>query len=113
MKKPKLLSIGNDGPFNYIIISKEDDFFDWLIELLDYYIKKDSSLKYEIKYMDNEMPVEKNIKAIEDHHETFRLKSLRIDIFYGDKKIFITFITNSKNRAIINNKLAKIITELK
>ena len=102
MNKIKIYALGNSGNFSYLIVNKNKDFFRWLALLLkdsiDYPGMVDCKEvqtgkgKYKI--------VKKNLNDYIDSHEIYEdsRSHTRIDVFYGQKKIFIAVHTSLKFR---------------
>jgi hypothetical protein len=101
VKKVKILGIGNQGKFNYLIFEKNLDFFEFLDSVLwkAFEIQDDSIIRKEyINKKDKFVRQKKNITHFIDKYERFQNKKARIEIFYGKKKIFMSVYTSSPNR---------------
>ena len=107
IKKLKILGIGNENEFNYLIIKKEKNFF----ELIEEWIYKSFPGEYfsDIsKYSDeknNYEPKKKNIKDYEEVHESYGKEGIRFDAFFSETKIFLTIYTSLENRKKLMDNL--------
>ena len=107
IKKLKILGIGNENEFNYLIIKKEKNFF----ELIEEWIYKSFPGEYfsDIsKYSDeknNYEPKKKNIKDYEEVHENYGKEGIRFDAFFSETKIFLTIYTSLENRKKLMDNL--------
>ena len=111
MKKIKLHAIGNDGDFNYYIFDKKNEVIIILNKLFNKIFK--SGLQFYIDYENkkgNWSEKERNFEKERDSHESVGLINKRIDVFYGDKKIFVAINCSEKLRLKFNEELAKIST---
>lgn len=111
MKKIKLHAIGNDENFNYYIFDKKNEVIVVLNKLFNKIFK--SGLQSYIDYEDkkgNWSKKKRNFEEEKESHESVGLINRRIDIFYGDKKIFIAIHCQQKLRLKFNEELAKIST---
>ncbi len=104
--KIKLHAIGNEGNFNYYIFDKKKV----VVETLSKILTKILDLKINLYNPDNNKKI--NIEKHKDFHENLghriRINS-RSDIFYGDKKMFITIHCSQKLRLKFNEELFKIV----
>ncbi len=113
MKKIKMLSIGNEERFNfnYYVFEKTQEAFEKLSVLFNNVLggswelnkeetKKGKFIVKKIKVFDFKDFHENEMRSISD--------TTRLDIFYGDKRMFITVICSEKMRMKINEELAKI-----
>ena len=109
-RKLKLYSIGNEGDFNYYSFDKTQkvvealsksfkDIFDLYLDLRESYEDKNGNLNYRKIYF-------KNLSDVHDSLGGYDGKA-RIDIFYGDKKIFVTINCSAKFRLKFNEELFK------
>ncbi len=108
MKKVKIHGIGNQEEFNYLIIKKDKNFF----EFLEQWIAESFPNKYTIETTTHERSKDGKLKKInpkryKDVHETYRDEDLRIDAFFGKTKIFLTIYTPLKNRKKLMQKIEK------
>jgi len=118
MSKPKIFATGNEiikGKFNisYYVIEKDKNFLNWLGSLLDNvlevsngehkakFITKESQDKYEV--------YAKEINKMIDIHEHYENKGNRVDLFYGNKRVYLTFRKSEETR----KKFAKFIYKTK
>lgn len=116
MKKIWLFGLGNQGEFNYYIFEKTKGAHKVLGKLFSEIFKVEWSM--EKSYMDkrdNPRSRKINIERFKDFHESpeklnFPKKEVkRIDIFYGNKKMFIVVQCNTEKRKKFNNALRKIV----
>jgi len=120
MEKLKIYATGNErikGDFNvsYYIIEKNKIFLDWLGNLLEDVLeikggKKDA--KFWLNEQENdkgeiigEVYTEKKVSEMNDYHEKYFSKGNRIDLFYGDKRVFLAFRKDREMR----EKFAKFL----
>jgi hypothetical protein len=107
MKKMKLLGIGNDGNFNYYIFNKDKK----TITLLGKIIKKFFDIQWESKEgyhnkKDEWILVPKKMSELKDNHQQVGSKGeVRVDVFYGDKKMFLIVHCLESQRLSFNNNL--------
>jgi hypothetical protein len=95
MTKVKIIGEGGSENVKYIIVKKEENFFQWLELFLGQKIEE-KRLRF------------RNIKDSKDTHEChFTKERWRIDIFYGDKKIYLVYFANSENEKIMRKKMDK------
>jgi len=98
MNKLKILGIGNEGGFSYLIIEKNKFFF----ELMEKWIKKSFPKEYLFEFSTHDGK-KKNIKNYEDKHEYYYVKGTRLDAFFGKNKIFLTMHTSLGNKKNLMN----------
>ena len=114
MITPKIYATGNrnlseEVNVSYYIVEKDANFLDWLEKLVKEVLEiKDErhSVKYVYKYLKDEDGEEKGefdmyIKEIEkmiDIHEQYGNNHNRLDLFYGDKRVFLTFHKSRETR---------------
>jgi len=116
-KKATIFGIGNSGDFNYIIIQKHKGMNAWL----SYFLKEAFGEHYPTAIYTFEKGKhdykKRKAENLKDYHETLtrshkhinkKVKRPRIDIFYGDKTIFITLICNKRKRKKFTEVLEKI-----
>lgn len=110
MKKIKLYGIGNGKKFNYYIFDKKQEVIEILSKLLHDNLGLSLDL-YEEKG-EGENIIRKDIKfekLIDEHQEIWKIgKNERADIFYGNKKMFLTICCSLKLRAIFNYELGSV-----
>ena len=107
MTKIKLYSIGNEGNFSYYIFDKKQEVLDVLnkIFLIDFNLKLGLT---HWSYSDERKKI--NIEKYIDIHETICSNGgIRIDVFYGDKKMFITINCSEEDKLRFNEELFKIV----
>ena len=112
VNKTTILGMGNQGNLNYLIVKKEEDFFNWLKELFSSIEKdtrgKDVTINEFIDKNEKFVGKKKNIKKFTDIHEYYNMGGIRFDIFYGSKKVFIAFNCSINQRKKLMDKLDKI-----
>lgn len=102
-KKIKLYSIGNAENFNYYIFDKKEE----VIERLMIIFSKISMVDWHLH--DRDTNKKRNVNKLKDIHEMEGVdKKFRVDVFYGDKKMFVIVHCSQKDRLIFNEELAKI-----
>ncbi len=109
--KIKILGMGNQGNFNYIIVKKEEFFFIWLKELfasLTKIVTDDVTINEFVDKNEKFVRKKKNIKKFTDIHEYYNMGGIRFDIFYGSKKVFIAFNCSNNQRRKVMSKLEEI-----
>lgn len=109
MKKVKILGIGNEGKFNYIIVRKQENFFEWLGKVMynSFEAMPDVDKEEYINKNDKFVFKKKDIRKYIDKHESFEAEGARIDIFYGKENVFISIIASLKNRKKLMDNLEK------
>lgn len=109
MERLKILGIGNEDEFNYLIIKKDKHFF----ELLESWIYKSFPGEYfsDISTYDDEKKnyetKKKDIRKYNEVHETYGKERLRFDAFFGKTKIFLTIYTSLEKRRILMENMGK------
>src|SRR3989344_873019 len=113
MVNPKIYATGNEnirGDFNisYYIVEKDDNFLDWLEDLLKQVLKiegRKPSAKFVYKSKEDsegniigEEIYAKDIKKMIDLHEHYDNKLDRIDLFYGKDRVYVTFRKSRESR---------------
>lgn len=117
MEKVKILGTGNfqeknQDSYNYFIVKKNKDFFEWLADLLGE-VFKTSEVDYDYVGK-NYIKRKKNIKNFIDKHENYYgndiegRNNVRIDVFYGKDKAFIVLNMSLKIRKKFMKKLDEI-----
>ena len=112
MNNPKIYATGNEnlnGDFNisYYIIEKDEKFLEWLnrllIEVLD--IKeedKNAKVIQKIAYDNSGREVTeiylKDINKMVDVNEHYGNKIDRVDVFYGQNRVYLTFRKSKETR---------------
>ncbi len=111
MKKIKLYGTGNLGDFNFYIFDKSRKVQKILSELLRDLFKIDWG---ETRSIEGSTIDEKksyfNIKRNSDFFQYIsdKVKKLVIGVFYGDKRMFVTFLGPNSLRLKLNRQLEKI-----
>lgn len=113
MEKPKIYSTGNEnvkGESNvaYYIVEKNEKFLDWLRELVVHVLEikeTKSMVKYIKKTIEDEEghPIDevlytKDITKMVDVHEHYQNKGDRVDVFYGNKRVFLALRRSNETR---------------
>ena len=111
MKKVTLSAIGNSENFNYYIFKKNKTLLKKLDEIFQ---EINNSLipgfSYTEKLKKNKEIIKKvNIFKIKDCHKSYSKKNVKIDIFYGDKNIFLILHCGQKTRLKFNEAIKKIV----
>lgn len=114
MKKVKLYGIGNEGNFNYYEFDKNKEVHKILRGIFLKEFDIDWPLKRE-RFGDNDKKeiMKVDILKNKDMHETMSKEGVRIDIFYGDKKMFLTIHCSPELRLKFNEGLFNIAIMLK
>ena len=98
MNKSKIYGAGNEtikGEFNisYYILEKDEKFLDWLALLLKEVLEIEYPASAKFWILNNEDGSEelipKDINKFFDYHERYSNKGERVDIFYGEKRVFV------------------------
>ena len=104
-KKLILRSIGNEGDFNYYIFDKKQEVIEKLSEILSRVFGIDIYLYEEYKDKKGKWKSRKiNFEKIKDEHNGLQGGA---DLFFGDKKIFLTLVCPNKDRLKFNDELFK------
>ena len=109
-KKFTLHSIGNEQDFNYYHFDKKQEVIKKLSEIFSGIFKVNLSLYEEY---DDKKKVWKhkkiNFEKIKDEHRGLGGYNVNVrpDLFFGDKKIFLTLICSHKDRLKFNEELFK------
>ncbi len=112
MKKIKMSAIGNQGKYNYYVFEKTQAAFEKLAKI--FYETLSINLKLYKEYH-NTKDIEKSkkifVKNFKDIHKNYNLgasNEKRLDIFYGDKKMFVVIFCPLKLREKLNKELDPI-----
>ncbi len=109
MIKAKILGMGNDGIFNYIIVNKNKSLFKWMSKLFRDSLEIEFYEYDEYKNKKGEWTTRKRrMEEFTDKHESYGNKKAEIDIFYGKNKIFIMLRTSLEAR----KKLMKVLDKI-
>lgn len=107
-KKIKIYAIGNQENYNYYILNKKQKVIEILSKLIFDVFNADLSLyKEDNNKKEKWERIKIDFEARKDIHEKIGNEP-RIDIFYGDKKIYLTINCPLKLRLKFNNELFKI-----
>jgi hypothetical protein len=108
VKKIKLYSIGNQENYNYYILDKKQEVIEILSRLIGTIFKLNFDLYEDYDNKKDKWERKKiNFEAKKDIHQGIG-NDPRIDIFYGDKKIYLTINSSWKLRLKFNEELFKI-----
>lgn len=116
MKKPTIYATGNEritGDYNvsYYVVEKSNEFLNWFGSLLTEVLEFSNGIfkaNNTVKFIDNEeVVIKKEIKKMVDIHEKYEKNGSRIDVFYGKKRVFVTF---RKSRDV-REKFAEFLTK--
>jgi hypothetical protein len=115
MKKIKLYGIGNFEKFNYYIFDKKQEVVEIISKLLYNTLGLRLDLHEEKEDGKNIIQKEINFEKLDDEHQEIWAigKNERADIFYGNKKIFLSIYCSLKFRAKFNERLKEISLMLK
>ena len=110
MKKIKLHAIGNSGNYNYYIFDKKQEVLDILNKIF--------AMDFDLNLITNYDNVAKNkkmndVKRRTDTHFSDYNEKIRVDFFYGKKKIYLTLVCSENIRLKFNESLFKYFTVLK
>jgi len=114
IKKTMIFAIGNHGNTNYLIIEKRKGFLEFINRLFAN-IDPEINMDYYLTNYQKGNVKEKKINPLKytDHHESRQSSKVRLDIFYGKKKIFLTIQTSEIVRSKIMNNLEKLSVFMK
>ncbi len=107
--KIKLYGIGNEGNFNHYEFDKKQQIAESLAMILNklfgvYWEFHEEYQNKKKKFVTRTI----NIEKYKDYHGVINSRNPRMDIFYGDKKMFITLNCSEKDRLRFNEELFKI-----
>jgi hypothetical protein len=112
MKKMKVLGSGNNDCFNYLIVEKEKEFLERLNELLfDSFslhlpeVMIVNTNKIDRKFISEKIEV---MDAVDIHECVGEDDETRVDVFYGNEKVFICFNCFLDKRKKFMDKLERI-----
>lgn len=109
MTKIKLYSIGNGEEFNFYIFDKKQKVAEYLSMILSRVSEVDWEFDSTINKNEKLIHKKVNIEKYKDYHETIGFTdNFRVDVFYGDKKMFITINCSEEDRLKFNEELFKI-----
>ena len=110
MFKTKIVGIGNRGKYNYLIVNKSKDFFQWLNDFLyKSFGVHDVSYYEDYKNKKGEWVSKKRrINSCKDLHESYNSNGVQVSVFYGNKKVFISIYCSLAKR----KKFIKVISEI-
>ncbi|MEX0920745.1 MAG: hypothetical protein WDZ62_00575 [Candidatus Pacearchaeota archaeon] len=107
-KKINLHLIGNEGNFNYYVFDKKQEVADRLSESISEIFDIHWDF-YDINEKGNRRKID--VRNFKDHHESITKvgNNNRVDIFYGDKKMFVTIHCSQKLRLKFNEVLGGLV----
>ena len=111
MKKIRLNGIANSENFNYYIFEKTENLLESLSKVFKEVLGVDFILSYEQQDNNGNWKIKTtNVFKEKDSHDAVSrsIGKPRIDIFYGDKKVFLTIVCSNKERLKFNEELEKI-----
>jgi hypothetical protein len=111
MKKIKLVGIGNQDKYNFYIFEKKQEVVEALSKILSEIFQRDIDL-YSSEHQNKKgkwiAGKKINFERKKDEHINLDVEEPRIDIFFGDKKFFVSIICSQKLREKFNEELGKI-----
>jgi len=111
MKKLKLFGIGNCEDFNYYVIEKSQEAIEKLSKIISATLGKKLDIYHDPEEEKDYKWKKRNFEKIKDVHEVLDFgpdSKNMVNIFYGDKKIFLTIHCSQKTREKFNKALGKI-----
>ena len=104
IRKFKLYGIGNYENFNYYIFDKKQEILKELSKIFD----KVFGIYWEFADYTYTKPRKINYEKKQDYHEAMIGKKSRVDIYFGDKKMFVAIYCPHKLRLKFNLELSFI-----
>ncbi len=100
MKKLKIIGIVQRDEYAILILEKAPFFFEWLKKILENEAIDLTTVDYEERISDTDKFVKRKKKLNEytDKHDELESDDLRIDLFFGKRKIFITIHAKPKKK---------------
>ena len=112
VNKIKLYSMGNNKRFNYYVFDKNQKVIEKLIGIFSEILGVDFNLYESYKNKKGKLINEKidynKIKDIHVPQDSHSYDNVRVDVFYGDKRFFVTINCTEKLRLEFNKELSKI-----
>ncbi len=110
MKKIILHGLGNEESFNYYIFDKRQKIAEEISKILYKIFKLNWDFFEEVSNKGVYIRKKRNIEKYKDSHESIvhANNESRFDVFYGDKKMFITINCSQDLRLKFNKELFKI-----
>ena len=106
----KLYSIGNRSKFNYYTFDKKNDVIIFLMKSLTGIFGFNFDWYKEYKTKDGKTKFRKiNFEKIRDKHISDVSTNESVDLFFGDKKIFVTINCNTSKRKKFNEELKDFV----
>ena len=110
MKKPKVYSIGNNGRINYYIFEKKNSIVTFLFKEFSKIFESYFDLYEEFKTRDGKMKTRKrNFEKLKDFHLSNMDGNSGVNVFFGEKKIFVTINCTLPKREKFNQKLKDFV----
>ncbi len=104
MKKIKFYGIGNEGNFNYYTFDRSEKTKGVLTKIL----KSALNVEWTSQEWKKHELIKKDFLSLKDKHELIGSREgARIDVFYGEKRMFLVVHCSQTQRASFNSKLLK------
>ena len=111
IKKTIIFGIGNHENVNYLIVEKRKDFLEFINRLFASIDNKINMEYYLTDYTKGKIKETKiNELKYTDYHESRQSSKIKLDIFYGKRRIFLTIQTSESTRSKLMNKLEDLAT---
>lgn len=111
IKKTIIFGIGNHENVNYLIVEKRKDFLEFINRLFASIDNKINMEYYLTDYTKGKIKETKiNVLKYTDYHESRQSSKIKLDIFYGKRRIFLTIQTSESTRSKLMNKLEDLAT---
>ncbi|MFA6022763.1 MAG: hypothetical protein WC781_01610 [Candidatus Pacearchaeota archaeon] len=107
--KSKLLGLGNSKDYNYYMFEKSSSFISKINNCFKDVFAKDCRIRAfdrDFNKNNNYKEIRRDLFKLKDFHETI-FNSPRIDIFYGDKIVYLSIICSGDLRIKFNERLMK------
>lgn len=101
MNKLKILEMGNEGSYSFLVLQKHEEFCAFLSAFIEEAFHKPPCIHIGKGHDDI-------FKSV-DLHESMIIDDVRIDVFYGKKKIILIFISNQDRREKLNKVLFQYV----
>jgi hypothetical protein len=110
MKKPKIYATGNltkKGRTNvsYYIIEKNEGFHAWLKRFLIEFGVKGEVDVVEVDSSEGYVVMGKDLAKMVDVHESYGNENIRVDLFYGVERVFMTLSCEPDKREEFGKKM--------
>ena len=105
-KKAILYSIGNRDKYNFYILDKKNETINMLLHSLSKIFGCEFHTREEYKTEEGNWDSrEINFEKIIDEHSSDTASESKVDLFYGNKKIFLSINCSSNKRVEFNTEL--------